>query len=174
MPSHRELLQARVAEAEKEHLAASREEERLRLDLNTEREAIATLQSRYEAACLAMAQGIAKAEDPATLLAERDRRGHRAHGLQQLHAKALDTSQASSTRLAEAQKALQRESDREEYQRLSAVIDEAEKRRKSAQEALAAADAEVNRAVAAQKNFLNHLQYQGQNIFDLHAAGIIG
>lgn len=161
MATHKETLQAAVDAAQKEHSTAANEESRLRGELNAERSAIETLETKYSDACRAVASGDSKA-DPATILAERDRRRHRLTGLEQLHKTALDASQAASVHMQAAQIALQEQLDVEERERLEAVITAAQKKRSEAQAALNAADAELSAAAWARRQFLHQQELKTQ------------
>lgn len=153
MPSHKEILQARVAEAEEKQRAVSAEEERLRSQVNETTRQIAEAQERYEKACLAAAQGT-NGEDAASVLAERDRHSHRLRGLEQLYKSALDAHQTASLNLTDAQVALNVQLDLEEGERLKSVIADAEKKRDSAKAAHDQAVAAVNNALWAHRQFL--------------------
>lgn len=97
MPSHKEILQKSAADAEREHQAASQEEARLRAEVEATSSKIAELQQRYDSACVQVAQGNPKAENPASILAERDTHGHRLRGLEQVHRAASQRSQSNVT-----------------------------------------------------------------------------
>lgn len=154
MPSHKSLLEAKVAEAEREHRAASEEEARIRAQVKETTQAIDGLTARLDRACLHIAQGNAKAEDPTAISAEKDRLGHKLRGLKQMHDSALTAHRDSGTKLNAAQSALQSQLEQEEGQRLEAAIVEAKAVVDAAKAALDEANAKLNVAAKARNQFL--------------------
>lgn len=163
MPSHREILQSRVDEATRAYQATAAEETAARSALTATKEAIAALNQRYEVACVAVAKG-EKAEDPASLQAERDSHGHRLRGLEKLHKAALDAAQAASEKLRAASSALQAESDREELERLEDAIVQARRNWDEANAAVNIAQVALNNAVWAASRFREKLQPSGREL----------
>jgi len=161
MPSHREILQDRVAAAERDNKAATEEEARLRNETKTVRAAMDALTGRYEIACRALAEGTT-AEDPASLLAERDRHGHRLRGLEQLHQQAIAAGQRTAAVLAEATSALQAQQDVEELNRLTAAIVDAEQKYSEALAALKEAEAALNTVKWTKRNFMRQMELKAQ------------
>lgn len=137
---HKEILQKNVADAEREHQAASQEEARLRSEVKAASSKIADLQQRYDSACVQVAQGNQKAENPASILTERDTHGHRLRGLEQMHREASQRSQVTAAKLVEAQTALQAQLETEEVQRLEAELADAVTKANAAKAALDAAE----------------------------------
>lgn len=154
--SQKELLQNAVAKAEGEYRAAAAEEERLRLDLKATRDKVATLQQRYDRACVDAAQNV-KGDDPVAIAAERDQHSHRIRGLETLHKQAADAHQAASMKLNEAGSALQAQLDAEEEQRLNQAVAEATGERDSAKAAFDAAERARGQAVWARDRFRREL-----------------
>ena len=135
----RDLLQQNVNAADREYKAALASEQRFRKDLDGERAKIAELDQRLAASALATAKG-EKAEDHATITAEKDRRSHRARGLETLLAEAAADFQAANLKLREAHDKLQEQLDAEEMARLDAAITDATAKRDAAKANLEAAE----------------------------------
>lgn len=122
MPSHKEILQKNVVDTEREHQAASQEEARLRAEVEATSSKITDLGQRYDNACVQVAQANPKAENPASILAERDTHGHRLRGLEQMYREASQRSQTTAAKMVEAQTALQALSEQEELERLQEAV----------------------------------------------------
>jgi hypothetical protein len=162
MPSHREILQARLSEAEAAHRATSSEVERVGGELKTAQASIDSLQARYEKACRAIAEGDPKAEDPAGLLAQRDRESHRVRGLQVLHREALDVDQRAAETLQQASLALLAQNDAEELEKLEAAVTDSKKKMDEAQTALDEAMKSNRAAVWTKDQFRKKLERQAR------------
>lgn len=162
MPSQKEVLQSKVAEADRQHQAATADLT-ARTDAVTATKAkIADLQRRYEAACVEAAQGNAKAEDPSTLHAQLQSLQHRLRGETQLCDAAVQAHGESSRKLSEAQSSLNALADQEELQRLEAAIATADADVKSAQAALADATKKTMQARHDRWLFMKKLERQAR------------
>ncbi|MFP5236981.1 MAG: hypothetical protein ACLGSD_13850 [Acidobacteriota bacterium] len=149
--NHKDILQQNVDAAEREYKASLASEQRFRKDLDGERAKIASLDQRLAASALATAKG-ERSEDPASITAERDRHAHRARGLEQLLAEAVDDFQVANLKLREAQKALLAHLDAEKMEQLEAAIVDATAKRDAAKAALDAAEKVRGDALWAREN----------------------
>jgi hypothetical protein len=113
----KESLKADLARKDGEHQTAAQEELRLRREVESMKEQIASLQTRYDRACLDAA-GNAKGEDPAAIQAEINLHGHRLRGLEQLHKSAVGARDAAQSKAIRAHEELQAHLDREELDKL--------------------------------------------------------
>lgn len=161
MQSHMEILQDRVAAADRENKTAVQEEARLRNETKTVKAAMDALTGRYEIVCRALAEGTT-AEDPAALLAERDRHGHRLRGLEQLHQQAIAAAQRTAAVLVEATTALQAQQDVEELNRLTAAIVDAEKKQSEALAVLKEAETALATVKWMKRNFMRQMELKAR------------
>jgi hypothetical protein len=162
MPS-KEMLQSRVDEATRAYNAAAEEETKARSALTSTKEVMAALEQRYEVACVAAAKG-EKAEDPASLQAERDSHGHRLRGLEKLHKAALDAAAGAAEKLRAASSALQAELDREELQRLESAVKDSLAKVEAARSALQDAERENRVAAGHRDSFLHKITPSGREL----------
>lgn len=160
MPSHKEILQKRVAETERCYLEADREIGRLTKEIAAERETIARIEAQYEEQCRLLAQGADA--NPAASLAEKDRRSHRMHGLEILLQAATAAFEPLHAQHHEAQSALQMHLEAEERERLESAIADANKKRDIAQAAFKEAEQALAMVVRARTQFLRQLELKAQ------------
>ena len=161
MPSHKESLQKRVAETERDYLATLNEANRLHEELTNERRAVADLDAKYEAACRSVAQG--RKDDPAAILAERDRRRHRILGLESLEKEANTSFQEASAAHQTAQRTLQTQLDVEKREELEQAMRDCQAKVKAADDAMKAAQQELSAASWARTRFLRELELRSSN-----------
>lgn len=160
MPSHKEILQKRLDSAQRAVSEASSEVERLDIQIKAERKTIDELTAKYDIVCRQIATGASG--DPSTILAERDRHSHRLRGLEALYGEATAAIMPLHHEHQAAQKAMNAELDREERERLEAVIVEANRKRDDAKAVFDRAEKTVNDAVWARTRFLRQLELKAQ------------
>lgn len=160
MPSHREILQTNLDKTAHAYREAVEESTRLDAQLKADRNAIDELNDRYNTACRQLATGAAA--EPAAILAERDRRSHKLRGLETLFAEATASIAPLDSEHQKAQRAMQEEFDREERERLEAVIADAQGKTDAAQAALNEAQKAQFAAVSARSRFLRQQELKAR------------
>jgi chromosome segregation ATPase len=160
MPSHKEILQARVEIAERAVRDAGSEVERLGGQVKAEQKAIDELTAQYEAACRQVATGASG--DPASILAQRSERSHRLRGLEALYQEASAAFTPLHNEHRAAQEAMVLQLGLEERERLEGVIADAQRNRDTAKTAFDVAEKALGNAVWARTHFLRQLELKTQ------------
>jgi hypothetical protein len=141
-----------------EHVYREMAESCSRLDAQVrgERRAIDDLTAKYDAACRQLAIG--EDTETASILSERERHAHKLRGLEALLKESNERLQPLHAAQEAAARALQAELDREEMERLEAVLVDACAKRDAAEAALNEAEKAVRSASYLKEQFRRKLE----------------
>lgn len=154
--TQKEILVQKSENAETEYRQAADVVNGFGSHVKTEREALKQLENKYAAATRTVAGG--GAADLNEILGEKERRTHRLHGLEQLLAEATERLRPLHAAQQAAARALQTELDREELERLTNAIVDAEQVERQAHAAVRAAEQALSKAKGAREHFRRQIE----------------